>query len=65
MKLSQNINVLAIENDISKKLINNKIKNLKQLTNLKKKELAKKGFSIYEIGQIEIKLQLQGLDLKK
>lgn len=54
-----------LESTIKNKLKENHITNLRQLTNLKKKELIKLSFNQYEIEQIEIKLQLEGLDLKR
>jgi len=54
-----------LETDIKKKLKEKKITNLKQLSNLKRKDLTKLNFNQYEIEQIEIKLQLEGLDLKR
>lgn len=65
LNILEEIDILMIETKIKQKLKENKITNLKQLTNLKKKELIKLGFNQHEIEQIEIKLQLQGFDLKR
>lgn len=54
-----------LKTEIKQKLKKNKITNLKQLTNLKRKDFSKLDFNQYEIEQIEIKLQLEGLDLKR
>lgn len=65
MNLLEKIDILMLETDIKKKLKEKKITNLKQLSNLKRKDLTKLNFNQYEIEQIEIKLQLEGLDLKR
>lgn len=65
MNLLEKIDILMLETEIKKKLKKKKITNLKQLTNLKRKDLSKLEFNQYEIEQIGIKLQLEGLDLKR
>lgn len=65
MNLLEKVDILMLETEIKKKLKQKKITNLKQLTNLKRKDLSKLYFNQYEIEQIEIKLQLEGLDLKR
>lgn len=65
MNLLEKIDILMLETEIKKKLKQKKITNLKQLTNLKRKDLSRLEFNQYEIEQIEIKLQLEGLDLKR
>ncbi len=65
MNLLEKIGILMLETEIKKKLKKKKITNLKQLTNLKRKDLSKLEFNQYEIEQIGIKLQLEGLDLKR
>lgn len=65
MNLLEKVDILMLETKIKQKLKEKKITNLKQLTNLKRKELTKLEFNQYEIEQIEIKLQLEGLDLKR
>lgn len=65
MNLLEKIDILMLEKSIKQKLKEKKIINLKQLSNLKRKDLIKLGFNQYEIEQIEIKLQLEGLDLKR
>lgn len=65
MNILEKIDILMLESTIKNKLKENHITNLRQLTNLKKKELIKLSFNQYEIEQIEIKLQLEGLDLKR
>lgn len=65
MNLLEKVDILMLETEIKQKLKEKKITNLKQLTNLKKSNLTKLNFNQYEIEQIEIKLQLEGLDLKR
>ncbi len=65
MSLLEEIDVLMLEKNISKKLKKLNINNLKQLSDLSKKELIKLEFEQAEIKQIEIKLQLKGLDLRR
>ena len=65
LNLLEKIGILMLETEIKKKLKKKKITNLKQLTNLKRKDLSKLEFNQYEIEQIGIKLQLEGLDLKR
>lgn len=50
---------------INKELRAKKILKVGQLCKMKKSELAKLGFTTEKIKQIEIKLQLQGLDIKR
>ena len=63
MNSLEKIDILMLGTEIKKKLKQKKITNLKQLTNLKRKDLSKLDFNQYEIE--EIKLQLEGLDLKR
>ncbi|MCI9016191.1 MAG: hypothetical protein HFJ53_03360 [Clostridia bacterium] len=65
MNSLEKIDILMLKTEIKQKLKKNKITNLKQLTNLKRKDFSKLDFNQYEIEQIEIKLQLEGLDLKR
>lgn len=65
MNLLEKVDILMLETEIKQKLKEKKITNLKQLTNLKRSNLTKLNFNQYEIEQIEIKLQLEGLDLKR
>lgn len=65
MNLLEKIDILMLKTEIKQKLKKKKIINLKQLTDLKRKDLSKLNFNQYEIEQIEIKMQLEGLDLKK
>lgn len=65
MNLLEKIDILMLETEIKQKLKQKKITNLKQLIKLKRKDLSKLDFNQYEIEQIEIKLQLEGLDLKR
>lgn len=65
MNLLEKIDILMLRTEIKQKLKKKKITNLKQLTKLKRKDLSKLEFDQYEIEQIEIKLQLEGLDLKR
>lgn len=54
-----------LEKEIKQKLKEKEITTLKQLTDFTRKDLMKLKFSQYEIEQIEIKLQLEGLDLQR
>lgn len=65
MNLFEKIDILMLETSIKQKLKEKKIINLKQLTKLKRRNLMKLQFNQYEIEQIEIKLQLEGLNLKR
>lgn len=65
LNILEKIDILMLEKEIKNKLLENKIIQIKQLTDLKKKDLIKIGFKQKEIEHIEIKLQLEGFDLKQ
>lgn len=65
MELSENINKLGLYSSITKELQDKKILKVGQLCEMRKRELLKLGLTNDIIEQIEIKLQLQGLDLKR
>lgn len=62
--LDENIDVLNLNIDIVKILRKNKVIKVKQLANKSKTKLKDIGLLGYQISEIEIKLQLEGLDLK-
>jgi len=62
--LDENIEKLKLNEEITKILKRNKIVKIKQLTNKSKTNLKEIGLLGYQISEIEIKLQLEGLDLK-
>ena len=62
--LESNIEKLQLNRDINEILKNNKITKIKQLTNKTKTQLKEYGLLGYQISEIEIKLQLAGLDFK-
>ena len=63
--LENSIEELKLANNISSILIDNNIKQVKDLWELKRKDLKDLKFSDSEINQITIKLQLGGLDLNR
>lgn len=62
--LEDDIDVLKLNEDIVKVLKNKKIIKVKQLANQSKTKLKDIGLLGYQISEIEVKLQLEGLDLK-
>ena len=62
--LDEDIEILKLNIDIDKILKKNKIIKVKQLANKTKTKLKDIGLLGYQISEIEIKLQLEGLDLK-
>lgn len=62
--LDKDIEILKLNLDIVKILKKNKIIKVKQLANKTKTKLKDIGLLGYQISEIEIKLQLEGLDLK-
>lgn len=62
--LDKDIEILKLNIDIVKILKKNKIIKVKQLSNKTKTKLKDIGLLGYQISEIEIKLQLEGLDLK-
>lgn len=62
--LENDIDVLKLNEDIVKVLKNKKIIKVKQLANQSKTKLKDIGLLGYQISEIEVKLQLEGLDLK-
>lgn len=65
MESNETIEKLGLYTNIIKELKAKKIFKVGQLCKMKKSELSKLGFTTQEIEQIEIKLQLQALDLKR
>jgi len=63
-ELNKTLNELKLNKATEELLEGNKITQLKQLCNKTKTQLKNIGLSYKEICDIEIKLQLQGLDLK-
>ncbi len=62
--LDEDIEILKLKEDIVKILKKNKIIKVKQLANKTKTKLKDIGILGYQISEIEVKLQLEGLDLK-
>ena len=62
--LEDNIDVLKLNSDIVEVLKKKKIIQVKQLANQSKIKLKDIGLLGYQISEIEVKLQLEGLDLK-
>lgn len=62
--LDEDIEILKLNIDTIKTLKKNKIIKVKQLANKSKTKLKDIGLLGYQISEIEIKLQLEGLDLK-
>ena len=62
--LESGIEKLQLNEEIDKILKKNKITKIKQLTNKTKMQLKEIGLLGYQISEIEIKLQLVGLDFK-
>lgn len=64
MQLSESIDNLELNNKITNELKEKKILKVEQLCNKRKSQLLKLGLTMKSIEQIEIKLQLQGFDLR-
>ncbi len=62
--LDEDIEILNLNEDTVKILKQNKIIKVKQLANKTKTRLKDIGLLGYQISEIEVKLQLEGLDLK-
>lgn len=62
--LDEAIEKLRLDNETVKMLKRNKIVKIRQLTNKTKTKLKELGLAGYQISEIEIKLQLEGFDLK-
>lgn len=62
--LENNIDVLKLNAETVEVLKNKKIIKVKQLANQTKTKLKDIGLLGYQISEIEVKLQLEGLDLK-
>ena len=62
--LEDDIDVLKLNADIVEILRKKKITQVKQLANQSKTKLKDIGLLGYQISEIEVKLQLEGLDLK-
>ncbi|MBQ9013574.1 MAG: hypothetical protein IJ094_08500 [Bacilli bacterium] len=63
--LNDKINILNLSNDILVKLNKNNINTVIELCKLNRKKLKDYNFTLEEIKEITIKLQLNGLDLSK
>ena len=63
--LTDNLETLGIDNNIISKLNKNNIYKIKDLWNLKRKDLKELGLTDLEIKHITIKLQLNSIDLNK
>lgn len=61
--LEKDINILKLNNEIVDVLQKNKITKIESLENKSKTELKNLGLMGYQISEIELKLQLEGLDL--
>lgn len=62
--VNKKISELKLNADTIEILKNNRINTLMKLSQQTRKDLLKVGLSLAEIKQIQIKLQLQGVDLK-
>lgn len=62
--LDEDIDILKLNIDTVETLKKNKIIKVKQLANKSKTKLKDIGLLGYQITEIEVKLQLEGLDLK-
>lgn len=62
--MEENIEKLKLNEELIKLLKKNKINKIKQLSNKTKTQLKEIGLQSYQISEIEIKLQLEGFDLK-
>ena len=63
MLLDQSITKLNLDPQLIEKLHTKKIRIISDVWKLKRKELKDLGLNDYEINQIMIKMQLQGIDL--
>lgn len=63
VNLKESIDKLKIDKEIKELLKSNKICSLYELVNKNKNNLKKIGLTSYQISQLEIQLQLNGLDL--
>lgn len=63
--LTDNLETLGIDNNIISKLNKNNIYKIKDLWNLKRKDLKELDLTDLEIKHITIKLQLNSIDLNK
>ena len=61
--LEKDISILKLNNEIVDLLQKNKITKIESLVNKSKTELKNLGLMGYQISEIELKLQLEGLDL--
>lgn len=65
MHINTNIGSLGLRKVIEKELVQNNIVKIGQLCEMRKSEILQLGLKSSEVEQIEIKLQLQGLDIKR
>lgn len=63
--LEKDINILKLNNEIVDVLQKNKITKIESLANKSKTDLKNLGLMGYQISEIELKLQLEGLDLNE
>ncbi len=63
--LENHINKLNIDDEILSILNSNNINSIKELWNLKRKDLKRMDLSDNQINQIVIKMQLKGIDLNR
>lgn len=64
-ELNSSISYLQLNNDLLEKLFSLKINYIKDLWQLTRNDLKRMSITDYEINQIVIKLQLEGIDLNK
>lgn len=63
--LEEDINLLSLNKNVNEKLKENNINKVKELCSMTKADLRKISFEQNDISNIEIHLQLNGLDIKK
>ena len=62
--MDSGIEILKLNSEITNTLKDNKINTIEQLTNLSRTQLKELGLYGYQISEIELRLQLEGFDLK-
>ena len=63
--LKENISILSLNESVNQKLEENNINKIEDLCSMTKADLRSINFEQTDINAIEIKLQLNGLDIKK
>ncbi len=63
--LEEDINILELNKNVNEKLKENNINKIKELCSMTKADLRNISFEQNDINNIEIHLQLNGLDIKK